>query len=57
MIDLFTKEMIEKCQLSWRDLDGKTLKIKVIETEGWKFIYGIDMATNKIYLIDQYKIK
>ncbi len=54
---MFSKEMLDKCIFKWDDLDGKTLQIRIIREEGWKFTYGIESGggKNRIYLLHQIK--
>ncbi|ALS22167.1 hypothetical protein IJ22_17930 [Paenibacillus naphthalenovorans] len=54
-IGLFTKEMLDKAKFDWCNLNGKSLLIRVIEQDGWRFVYG--MESNKLYLLDHKLLK
>lgn len=62
-IDLYDKEEVNNINksrvfnpsdiepLNYKDLDGKTLKINVVDNDEWLLVAGIDKETNTIYML------
>lgn len=59
MNNLFSKELIESCQFSWKDLNGKTLEISVnssvdsLANEMITVVMGLDKVSGVAYLLHQ----
>jgi hypothetical protein len=53
--NMFNKELIKNCIFDWRDLHGKVLGIRVVESEGVLHVYGIesDHEGSKLYLLHE----
>jgi hypothetical protein len=47
--EIFSREQVNRAVFDWKDLDGKTLTIKVIENENGLMVAGID--TDKFYVL------